>query len=53
MSIFNIKDKFWANAEETVKKIRENTDCNRKSFNDLDDKDKLKRKKFAEQLLIR
>ena len=23
MSIFNIKDKFWANAEETVKKIRE------------------------------
>ena len=27
MSIFNIKDKFWANAEETVKKIRENTDC--------------------------
>ena len=27
MSIFNIKDKFWANAEETVKKINENTNC--------------------------
>ncbi len=29
MSIFNIKDKFWANAEETVKKINENTNCKR------------------------
>ena len=41
MSIFNIKDKFWANAEETVKKIRENTDCIANLY-DLDDKDKLR-----------
>ena len=41
MSIFNIKDKFWANAEETVKKIRENTDCIVNLY-DLDDKDKLR-----------
>ncbi|NCB92018.1 MAG: shikimate dehydrogenase [Clostridia bacterium] len=41
MSIFNIKDKFWANAEETVKKIRENTDCIVNLY-DLDDKEKLK-----------
>ena len=41
MSIFNIKDKFWANAEETVKKIRENTDCVVNLY-DLDDKEKLR-----------
>ena len=27
MSIFNIKDKFWENAEKTIEKIRANTDC--------------------------
>ena len=51
MSIFNIKDKFWANAEETVKKIRENTDCIVNLY-DLDDKDKL-REEIDRQLLIR
>lgn len=41
MSIFNIKDKFWANAEETVKKINEKTEC-KVSLYDLADLDKLK-----------
>lgn len=41
MSIFNIKDKFWENAEKTIEKIRANTDCV-VSLYDLDDKDKLK-----------
>lgn len=27
ISIFNRRDKFFANAEETVAKIRHNTDC--------------------------
>ena len=43
MSIFNIKDKFWANAEETVKKINENTNC-KATLYDLADLDKLKRR---------
>ena len=50
MSIFNIKDKFWANAEETVKKIRENTDCIVNLY-DLDDKDKL-REEIADSYLF-
>ncbi len=41
MSIFNIKDKFWENAEKTIEKIRANTDCVVNLY-DLDDKDKLK-----------
>ena len=41
MSIFNIKDKFWENAEKTIEKIRSNTDCVVNLY-DLDDKDKLK-----------
>lgn len=41
MSIFNIKDKFWENAEQTVKKINERTDC-KVSLYDLADLDKLK-----------
>lgn len=41
ISIFNIKDKFWEAAEETVKTIRENTDCIVNLY-DLDDKEKLK-----------
>lgn len=41
MSIFNIKDKFWVNAEETVKKINEKTNCKAVLY-DLADLDKLK-----------
>ena len=41
MSIFNIKGKFWENAEKTIEKIRANTDCVVNLY-DLDDKDKLK-----------
>ena len=41
MSIFNIKDKFWENAEKTIEKIRANTDWVVNLY-DLDDKDKLK-----------
>ena len=41
ISIFNIHDKFWANAEETVKKINERTDC-KATLYDLDDKEKLR-----------
>lgn len=41
MSIFNVKDKFWANAEETVKKINEKTNC-KAALYDLADLDKLK-----------
>ena len=50
IEIFNIKDKFWANAEETVKKIRENTDCIVNLY-DLDDKDKL-REEIADSYLF-
>ena len=41
ISIFNQKDKFWANAEETVRKINENTSC-KATLYDLADLDKLK-----------
>ena len=41
ISIFNIHDKFWANAEETVKKINEKTNC-KATLYDLDDKEKLR-----------
>ncbi|MCI9492519.1 MAG: shikimate dehydrogenase [Lachnospiraceae bacterium] len=41
MSIFNIKDKFWDNAQETVKKIGEKTNC-KVALYDLADLDKLK-----------
>ncbi len=41
MSIFNIKDKFWDNAQETVKKISERTSC-KVALYDLADLDKLK-----------
>lgn len=41
ISIFNIHDKFWANAEETVRKINEKTDC-KATLYDLDDKEKLR-----------
>lgn len=41
ISIFNRRDKFFANAEETVAKIRHNTDCEIHLLN-LDDHDKLR-----------
>ena len=41
ISIFNIHDKFWENAEATVKKINERTNC-KATLYDLDDKEKLK-----------
>ena len=41
ISIFNIRDKFWYNAVETVKKINENTSCKAKLY-DLAYLDKLK-----------
>ena len=41
MSIFNVKDKFWANAEETVRKINEKTNC-KATLYDLAYLDKLK-----------
>ena len=41
ISIFNRKDEFWANAEETVRKINEKTNCKAQLF-DLSDLDKLK-----------
>lgn len=41
ISIFNIKDKFWDNALETLEKIRKNTDCKVELY-DLADLDKLK-----------
>lgn len=41
MSIFNIKDKFWGNAEATVQKINERTNC-KVALYDLADLDKLK-----------
>ncbi len=41
MSIFNIRDKFWGNAEATVKKINERSNC-KVSLYDLADLDKLR-----------
>lgn len=41
ISIFNRKDEFWANAEETVRKINEKTNCKAQLF-DLADLYKLK-----------
>ena len=50
ISIFNIKDKFWEAAEQTVKTIRENTDCVVNLY-DLDDKEKL-REEMADSYLF-
>lgn len=41
MSIFNRRDEFWNNAEETVNKINENTNC-KATLYDLEDLDRLK-----------
>ena len=50
LSIFNRKDDFWANAEETVRKINEKTNC-KASLYDLDDLDKLKEEIATSYLL--
>ena len=50
ISIFNIKDKFWANAEETVKKINEKTNCKAQLF-DLEDHVALRREIESSYLL--
>lgn len=41
ISIFNRKDEFWENAEKTVQKVNENTEC-KATLYDLADLDKLK-----------
>ena len=51
ISIFNIKDKFWARAEETVKKITERTNCKVKLF-DLADTDALRREIESSYLFV-
>ncbi len=50
MSIFNIKDKFWENAENTVRKINEKTNCKAQLF-DLADHEALKREIDSSVLL--
>ena len=50
ISIFNIKDKFWANAENTVKKINEKTNWKAQLF-DLADHEALKREIDSSVLL--
>ncbi len=42
ISIFNVKDKFWENAEKTVEKINSKTNC-KATLYDLDDKETLRR----------
>ncbi len=50
ISIFNIHDRFWANAEATVRKINTMTDC-RAVLYDLDDKQTLRRE-IADSVLL-
>ena len=50
ISIFNIKDDFWANAEETVRKINEKTNC-KVNLYDLADKETL-RKEIEDSYLL-
>ena len=50
ISIFNVKDKFFAVGEETVEKINEHTDCKAAIF-DLADKEALRRE-IAESYLL-
>ncbi len=42
ISIFNVHDKFWENAEKTVEKINSKTNC-KATLYDLDDKETLRR----------
>ncbi len=51
ISIFNIHDKFWENAEETVKKINKKTNCKAKLF-DLDDKEALRKEIEDSYILV-
>lgn len=51
ISIFNQNDKFFANAEETVKKIRENTSC-KVNLYPLEDLDKLKEEIESSVVLV-
>lgn len=51
ISIFNVKDKFYENAEKTVLKLRERTNCKVNLF-DLADLDKLKEEIATSVLLI-
>ena len=51
ISIFNIHDKFWDNAVETVRKINERTGC-KASLYDLDDKEQLRKEIENSYLLV-
>ncbi len=51
ISIFNIHDKFWENAEATVAKINEKTHCKAKLF-DLDDKEALRKEIEDSYILV-
>ena len=51
ISIFNIHDRFWENAEETVKLINSNTSCRAALF-DLDDTASLARETADSVLLV-
>ena len=51
ISIFNIHDKFWDNAVETVRKINEKTDC-RAALYDLDDKEQLRKEIEDSYMLV-
>ncbi|OOM77290.1 shikimate dehydrogenase [Clostridium puniceum] len=51
MSIFNVKDKFWDRAEETVKKLNEKTNCKVKLF-DLADTDALRKEIESSYLFV-
>ncbi|WP_028235246.1 shikimate dehydrogenase [Pseudobutyrivibrio sp. MD2005] len=50
MSIFNVKDAFWSNAEDTVRKINEQTNC-KATLYDLADLDALRRE-IADSYLL-
>ncbi|MGL4671247.1 MAG: hypothetical protein ACRCV2_03220, partial [Cetobacterium sp.] len=51
ISIFNKKDKFFENAEKTVKKLKEKTNCVVNLY-DLDDLNRLKEEIASSMLLI-
>lgn len=51
ISIFNVKDKFFENAEKTVNKLREKTNC-KVNLYDLADLDKLKEEIASSMLFI-
>lgn len=50
ISIFNIHDRFWENAQETVRKINEQTNC-KATLHDLNDTDCL-RQEIADSCLL-